>query len=1026
MDCALGSFSHGHMKVVAPFELKGADTPDLDAIMPGRHKSPVQQAWEYANDTPGCRFVLVSNMVELRLYAVGHGRQAYETWDILDLVNPAEYARLQLLLGAEQLLNGHTAGLLEQSSGADKEITRQLYRDYRQLRVNLIISLSQSNPRLPLASAIEHAQSILDRILFIAFAEDRELLPPKTLENAFSAADPYNPRPIWENFKGLFRAIDKGSTALSIPAYNGGLFAPNRALDALNVSDDICRQFKQLGEYDFVSEVSVTVLGHIFEQSIADLEELRVAADEGTFALKAKEHIDRGAASSVKGRRKDEGVVYTPDHVTSFIVEQALGGYLKCKFNELLNEYVADPAAPIDAHGQIRWKPLAKEDPRRDQLPRTGRGRNASYKGDVLSRAYEYLFWRAWLDFLGTVKVVDPSCGSGAFLVAAFDWLHAEYRRVTEQLHSITGSYDLFDLNKEILNSNLYGVDLNAESVEITKLSLWLKTAERGKPLASLEANIHHGNSLIGDPKYTDRPFDWRSAFPEAFREGGFDVVLGNPPYVRMERIKAVKPYLKATFQVAAERADLYAYFYELGVRTLLKPGGRLGYISSGSFLKTESGERLRHFLRTQARLLTLIDFGDLQIFEGVTTYPIVVVAEKTEPAENAHDIAFLVLEQAPVSLSSTYQLEARAMPSSQLGDGSWQLESPEMASLRRRFKAGHRLLKEIYGSPVYGIKTGLNDAFVIDAKTRRALVAKDHRSAELLKPFVIGDDLDKWHIEAEERWLIYTPKNKVAIDQYPAVRDHLSAFRNRPEHKKDLERRATKQAWFELQQGAVGESGIFDQPKLIYPEISQGPKFSIDESGAYLNKTVFSIPGGDWRLLGLLNSRAAWFYFLGEASALRGGSWRLLMQQVYLDSFPIPGVQEGEQLSELARKCQRSSEKRRDVIAEFRRRIPDLAPGRVAPPLPPKLRSWWRGDFRSFRREVKKCFKSDIPLAERNDWESYFERARNEVQVLNQEITQTEQHIDRAVYSLFGLTQQEIALLESALGHAQGEEELS
>lgn len=1023
MDCALGHFRAGEMRVVAPFELKGADTSDLDAIMPGRHKSPVQQAWEYANDTPGCRFVLVSNMVELRLYAVGHGRQAYESWQIADLINPADYARLQLLLGADQLLSGRTAALLEDSAGADKEITRKLYRDYRELRVNLIVSLAHSNPTLTLTRIIEHAQTLLDRVLFVAFAEDRGLLPTKTLEQAFTASNPYSPQPVWGNFKGLFRSIDRGNPALDIPAYNGGLFAPNEELDNLNVGDDICRQFKQLGDYDFASEVSVTVLGHIFEQSVADLEELRLAADEGQFELKAKEQVERGTDQSVKGRRKEEGVVYTPDHVTAFIVEQALGGYLESAFEERLRDYVADPTKPRDANGDIAWKPLSKDDPRRDQLPRTGKG-VGRYKGDVVNRAYEYLFWRDWLEFLKTVKVVDPSCGSGAFLVATFDWLQTEYRRVTEQLHAITGSYDLFDLNKAILNGNLYGVDLNAESVEITKLSLWLKTAERGKPLATLEANIHLGNSLIRGVEFSSRAFDWQTAFPEVFAIGGFHVVLGNPPYVRMERIKAIKPYLKKHYEVAADRADLYAYFYELGVRELLREGGRLGYISSGSFLKTGSGEPLRRFLLNRTHLLTLVDFGDLQVFEGVTTYPVIVIAEKrSADLDHRTMTSYLVLESAPTSLSAAFEQNSRAMPESQLSSGSWQLESPELAALRRKITIGHPTLKDVYGSPLYGIKTGLNEAFIVDKATRDSLVRKDLRSAELLKPFLIGDDLKKWHVEADERWLIYTPKNSVAIDDFPAIRDHLRKFEHRPEQKKDLKRRATQQEWFELQQGAVGDSGVFDAPKLIYPEISQGPKFSIDESGSYLNKTVFSLPTNDWRILGLLSSRAAWFFFLGEANALRGGSWRLLMQQIYLEKFPVPMKGEGEQIAKIAQSCQRAAEHRHELAQAVRKRIPDLAPGGAAK-LPGRLVDWWRLDFATFRQEAKKAFKQDIPLAERSDWQQYLESEGAKLVALDDEIARLERELDRAVYNAFNLTEEEIRLLESTLGSTTASDE--
>lgn len=1015
MDCSLGRFSAvAASKIVAPFELKGADTSDLDAIMPGRHKSPVQQAWEYANDTPGCRFVLVSNMVELRLYAVGFGRQAYEAWNLIDLVNPAEYARLQLVLGAENFLSGRTAQLLEASAGADKEITRKLYRDYRELRVNLIVGLAHSNPQLALPTVIEHAQTILDRILFVAFAEDRGLLPEKTLDQAFEARNAFNQQPIWDNFKGLFRAIDRGNPTLGIAAYNGGLFAEDVALDALNVGDDICRQFQQLGEYDFASEISVTVLGHIFEQSVADLEELRAAADEGTFELKAKEQIERGSGRSVKGRRKDEGVVYTPDHVTAFIVEQALGGYLETEFERKLRDYVGDPAYPRNANGEIVWKPLSKNDPIRDKLPRTGKGKRAgSAKGDVLDRAYEYLFWRDWLEFLKTVKVVDPSCGSGAFLVAAFDWLQAEYNRVTEQLQAITGTFDLFDLNKAILNGNLYGVDLNAESVEITKLSLWLKTAERGKPLASLEANIHLGNSLIRGAEFSERAFDWQAAFPEAFARGGFDVVLGNPPYVRMERIKPIKPYLKRHYQVAADRADLYAYFYELGVRELLRPGGRLGYISSGSFLKTGSGEPLRRFLLTRTRLLTLIDFGDLQVFEGVTTYPVIVIAEKlAEDAEGKSDatIRYLVLEKKPDSLSAAFEQDAQPMPQAQLGAGSWQIESPQLATLRRKLTAGHPTLKQVYGSPLYGIKTGLNEAFVVDRATRDELIRHDPCSAELLKSFLVGDDLKKWRVEPSEQWLIYIPKNTVAIDDYPAIRDHLAPFR------KKLEARATQQAWFELQQAQAAYAPHMESPKIIYGHFSPHALFSREPNGFYSNDKSYFVPADDWFLLGLLNSSVLWWLIIRLAPFVRGCYYEVRVQ--YIETLPVPKVDSAQRnvIADRAKLCQQAAEHRRERQQAFLHRIPDLALGGRIDKLPGKLRDWWQHDFAGFRREIKKAFKQDIPLAERSEWEAYFDTERAKVLALGAEIARLEAELNRAAYDLFGLSPDEITLLESTL----------
>ncbi len=207
VDLALGRFGGKTPDIVAPFELKGADTRDLDAIMPGRNKSPVQQAWEYAMNARGVKWVLVSNMIELRFYGFGEGTSAYEVFRLNQLTDPEEYARFMLLLSAENLLSGRTADLLKESRSEDKDITDSLYQDYKDLRLKLLSAVQKADATINALDAIAVAQKILDRVLFIAFAEDTGLLPDNTLENAFVARDSYNPRPIWDNFKGLFRAI---------------------------------------------------------------------------------------------------------------------------------------------------------------------------------------------------------------------------------------------------------------------------------------------------------------------------------------------------------------------------------------------------------------------------------------------------------------------------------------------------------------------------------------------------------------------------------------------------------------------------------------------------------------------------------------------------------------------------------------------------------------------------------------------------------------------------------------------------
>jgi len=202
----------------------------------------------------------------------------------------------------------------------------------------------------PLA-AIRLGQTILDRILFIAFAEDTNLLPRNILEQAFETRNAFAPAPVWQNFLGLFKAIDEGSPPLKVPRYNGGLFAPDDTINALAMPDHICEGFKELAKYDFASEVSVTVLGHIFEQSIADVEQLQAEA--------RGQVVEAKKTSGTSGRRKRDGVVYTPDYIARFIVEQTLGIHAREIFANLLIEHAAKGASAED--DPIKWKSKAAE-----------------------------------------------------------------------------------------------------------------------------------------------------------------------------------------------------------------------------------------------------------------------------------------------------------------------------------------------------------------------------------------------------------------------------------------------------------------------------------------------------------------------------------------------------------------------------------------------------------------------------------------------------------------------------------------
>jgi hypothetical protein len=182
VDAAIGQFTPTVSSVLAPFELKGAKTQDLDAVMPGRGKTPVQQVWEYAMDAKGAKWALLSNFREIRLYAIGYGRKDYERFDLSKPLDAGNYERLMLLLSADNLLGGGTGALLAESDAVEKEVTDALYRDYRDVRTKLVDQISKGNPTVPMLDVINFSQTILDRILFVAFAEDRGLLPKETLK----------------------------------------------------------------------------------------------------------------------------------------------------------------------------------------------------------------------------------------------------------------------------------------------------------------------------------------------------------------------------------------------------------------------------------------------------------------------------------------------------------------------------------------------------------------------------------------------------------------------------------------------------------------------------------------------------------------------------------------------------------------------------------------------------------------------------------------------------------------------------
>jgi hypothetical protein len=708
-DAVLGDFREGKEQFIVALEGKGPKDP-LDRPHAGRRMSAVDQGYRYAINLP-CDWIIVTSIRQTRLYNKGSDQHTYERFDTEELAgNEGLLRKFVFLLAAERVVpvqgRCHLYDLLTASEKVGQQLTKDFYLRYADMRQDAFENLCAANPNESRHAVLTATQKVLDRVLFTAFCEDRGLLPEAVLRRAFEHRDPFNPRPIWENFRGLFRSINAGNEVLQIPAYNGGLFADDPVIDRLKIGDDVCAYFRELGDYEYRSAyevaadvdeaqagrvIDVDILGHIFEQSITDLEQLRNELD-GLVAPQGKEKH--------KTRRKKEGAFYTPAFITRYIVEQSLGVVLAQRF-EALRKAHAEQASGTAT------KTLA--DPRVYDLPALKKPQR-----EALIR-----FWEAWQDELSTVRLLDPACGSGAFLIEAFDQLHAALQESNDRLLELRGHQTLFDLDRQILQNNLYGVDLNEEAIEICRLSLWIKTAQRGKALTSLDHTIRVGNSVVDDPAIHPKAFDWKAAFPEVFDAGGFDVVVGNPPYIRQEWLAAYKPYWQRRFKSYFGTADIFTYFYELGVE-LLRAGGRLGFITSGSWVFSNFGGGLRCFLAKNAAIDSMVDFGEFQPFEGAEMIrPTIAVLKKEPPGGAMRLYKWLTVGRPPENLSDVIE-NASTMRTERLGTDAWTLEPDAVIALCERMQAcGQTLLRYCDGKLLYGVKTGLNEVFVINGQLR-------------------------------------------------------------------------------------------------------------------------------------------------------------------------------------------------------------------------------------------------------------------------------------------------------------------
>ena len=1012
-------------EVIGVIELKDGKTTDL--------KSIETQAFGYKNYHKKAVYVITSNFEKLRFYI--DNAIDYEEFNLFELTEE-NFAVLWLCLAYENISKNLPTQLKTESVSKEAHITKELYKDYSAFKRALFDDIRRNNPQFGALELFKKTQKLLDRLLFILFAEDIGLLPPNSIMEIvkqwekLKELDEY--RPLYDRLKKYFGYMNTGYKGVKhdIFAYNGGFFKSDEVLDNIVVSDDVLfAHLRKVSDYDFQSEVDVNILGHIFENSLTEIEEVT-------------NEITTGEKQTSK--RKKDGVFYTPRYITAYIVENTVGKLCADKKTEL----------EIDEAEYFSDKKRQKE---------------TKKKLDDKLTAY-----RQWLLSL---TICDPACGSGAFLNAALDFLIAEHKLIDEMSAKLMGVSIVFsEIENAILENNLYGVDINEESIEIARLSLWLRTAKPNRKLNSLNDNIKCGNSLISDPETAgEKAFDWHKEFPQVFENGGFDVIVGNPPYVHLENIREESEKLsKQNYQTYDKRGDLYALFVEKGF-SVLKESGYISYIMPNKWLQAGYGKSLRGYFLSK-KLVRLIDFGDMQIFEGATTYPCIFISQNEdsnivklgksmtafqnkvdkmfeptrklqkalEPINKLQEFGKSMTALQDKILEPTRKLQEALEPmkklqeltkpfkvsvlssflntdfysaveqteeefdADKLTDDTWVISSQQDSQLLERLKNENITLEKfINGQSYRGVLTGLTEAFLIDEETKKQLIDEDNKAVEIIKPVIRGRDILPWSNGAIESYLIGTfPSLNIDIENYISIKNHLLSFgKDRLEQSGNKgSRKKTNNKWFETQD-AIGYYQEFAKPKIMYQKFQVKPCFIFDKSGLYCNDSMWIIPTESKALLAILNSKMGWWLISKYCTQIQNG-YQLIWK--YFGQIPIPKMLTAE-LEILANKMLSHNS---DLQTKRQRFLKHLSDNFAGIKIASKIEVFDELDFAQFVAELKKQ-KIALTLKQQDEWEEYFLDYKMECNSLSVQISEMDKEIDRMVYTLYGLSEEEIGIIE-------------
>ena len=1010
-DAAMGWFGSNTLskapQVLCEFKDIRSDL-DKPQQRKGNNRSPVKQCADYlnrANDehNPFGRekirptWGIVTDMNEFRLYWISRIPQQYERFILkrsgaadrsTTLLDNSEAARKQRFIfsrifHADKLLDRGTGSallkLISTQGEREHELEKKFYFEYRAYRDEMFACLLKFNPSYQQhpRRLVRLTQKLLDRLLFVMFCEDMgaHLEYPvnllRDLMEKYSQDDCYDQESdeFWdERVKRLFNSMNDGSGFLKhqINRFNGGMFAPDNDLDNLTVPNKVFFSPYQssikggfasnkltllyfAGHYNFGIDgegeraIGLYTLGRIFEQSITDLEIMEAEATNEVSLMKLS-------------KRKTNGVYYTPEWVTAYIVEETLGLRLNTLRKEIgLTEYEDLNEQAIEAD---HTTPTSKRDVARPKsTSRTG-------KYFQLLEVYE--------QELSRLTVLDPACGSGAFLIQALKRLLKEYQWIATERERVNFQYrqgqvfDTAETYRAILAKNLYGVDINAESVEITKLALWLHTVMPGQPLSSLDNNILCGNSIVDSQietvmggltdqqKKRINPFSYRESFKEIFESGGFDVVIGNPPYIKLQNMRRVQPeatefWIKAKMEDETPRFrstqtgnyDIYLPFTEQCI-DLLKPEGYMGFIQPSVWAVNEYGKGLRSLLHESRRLDRWVDFKSFQIFDEAITY---TALQFFTGKPNSH----IKLHFAPNGSDDLVNVDWSESDSIFYEDlpkkSSWQFVPNDERLLFNKLIASNEFLENYPGAIIgfRGVETGADSMFhfhkLSSGKYKFSKVADSTEvfdlEDELMKPLASGGDAKRYMYPHPNVYVLFPyviendkPRLRTSIEMKSLFPNAWSYLMSR-----EPELRAREYGKMDRNDRWWGYNYPKNLEKMSWPKLGIAQTVTkmevfFDYRGeCYFNNVrvggIFVPRKLDmWFLLGVLNSPVTNYVFRRIAKAKDNGFFEANKQFIAPLPVPYACADEKQQVSDLAEALQELHTTYRDEVTKLDKRL--------------------------------------------------------------------------------------------------------